>query len=61
MKAHETHNTELLNAVEKIRDHCDKTDFCGDCIFRRNGLNCILRDNPFKWDVNEITENMIGE
>lgn len=54
-------NVELINAIQKIRDHCARTDVCANCICRRDGLNCLLRENPHKWDINEIAENMMGE
>lgn len=54
-------NMELLNAIEKIRDHCARTDECPNCIFLNDDLECLLKVNPYKWDVDEIAENMMGE
>lgn len=39
-------NTELLNALAKIKEHCCKTDCCDNCFFQDEDLMCVLRHNP---------------
>lgn len=53
-------NTELLNALAKIKDHCIKTDQCDNCICLSEDGTCRLRWTPHRWDLNQIAENMLG-
>ena len=53
-------NTELLDALAKIKEHCCKTDCCDNCFFQDEDLMCVLRHNPNRWDLQEIAEHLWG-
>lgn len=54
-------NKKALEAVMFLSEFCYTQDECKDCIFVRDGYNCILKDEAMSWQTDDRLTDLLDQ